>query len=241
MSESEVEKVEMPSSGDSDTDEWLKMEARFRDEGQAYGLKGLDLLKYVQDLLAQAKERRQRFEEREERVRQQEAEEIRLRRQHELEMYKVREGIYPKSVRSEGDTVERKNVESLKLEVPKFDKQEVVHESRSHSLCVGDVVLVVDDQSKRSMWKLGVILDLFPGRDGRSRVSKIKVGNREFLRPVQRLVPLEVSSICSTATEPQIVAPEVPAATEAEEPVTAVPCAKQTRTRAVRSTTRLDL
>ena len=39
MSESEVEKVEMsssgkvemPSSGDSDTDEWLKMEARFRD------------------------------------------------------------------------------------------------------------------------------------------------------------------------------------------------------------------
>ena len=63
MSESEVEKVEMsssgkvemPSSGDSDTDEWLKMEARFRDEGQAYGLKGLDLLKYVQDLLAQPK------------------------------------------------------------------------------------------------------------------------------------------------------------------------------------------
>ena len=100
MSESEVEnvekkevemsssgKVEMPSSGDSETDEWLKMEARFRGEGQAYGLKGLDLLKYVQDLLAQAKERRQRFEEREERVRQQEAEEIRLRRQHELEMY----------------------------------------------------------------------------------------------------------------------------------------------------------
>ena len=125
MSESEVQKVDMSSSGDSDTDEWLKMEARFRDEGQAYGLKGLDLLKYVQDLLAQAKERRQRFEEREEHVRQQEAEEIRLRRQHELEMYKVREEIYPKSVRSEGDTVEGKNVGSLKLEVPKFDKQEV--------------------------------------------------------------------------------------------------------------------
>ena len=115
------------------------------------------------------------------------------------------------------------------------------HENRSHSLCVGDVVLVVDDQRKRSMWKLGVILDLFPGRDGRSRVSKIKVGKREFLRPVQRLVPLEVSSSCSTATEPQIVVPEVPAATEAEEPVTAVPCATQTRSRAVRAPTRLDL
>ena len=50
-------------------------------------------------------------------------------------------------------------------------------------------------------------------------MSKIKVGNREFLRPVQRLVPLEVSSSCSTATEPQIVAPEVLAATEAEQPV----------------------
>ena len=115
------------------------------------------------------------------------------------------------------------------------------HESRSHSLCVGDVVLVVDDQRKRSMWKLGVILDLFPGRDGRSRVSKINVGNQEFLRPIQQLEPLEVSSSCSTATEPQIVAPEVPAATEAEELVTAVPCAKQTRTRAVRAPTRLDL
>ena len=43
MPASEVEKVEMPSSGDSDTDEWLKMEGRFRGEGQAYGLKGLDL------------------------------------------------------------------------------------------------------------------------------------------------------------------------------------------------------
>ena len=40
-------------------------------------------------------------------------------------MYNVREGIYPKSVMSEGDTVERKNVGSLKLEVPKFDTQEV--------------------------------------------------------------------------------------------------------------------
>ena len=69
------------------------------------------------------------------------------------------------------------------------------HESRSHSLCVGDVVLVVDDQRKRSMWKSGVIVDLFPGRDGHSSALKIKVGNRKFLRPVQRLVPLEVSSI----------------------------------------------
>ena len=103
------------------------------------------------------------------------------------------------------------------------------------------MVFVVDDQRKRSMWKLGVILDLFPGRDGRSRVPEIKVGNREFLRLVQRLVPLDVSSSCSTATEPQIVDPEVPAATEAEEPVTAVPCAKQPRTQAVRAPTRLDL
>ena len=42
--------VDLSSSGDRETEEWPRMEARFRIEGQAYGLKDLELLKYVQDL-----------------------------------------------------------------------------------------------------------------------------------------------------------------------------------------------
>ncbi|GFQ85554.1 hypothetical protein TNCT_444511, partial [Trichonephila clavata] len=35
--------------------------------------------------------------------------------------------------------------------------------------------------------------ELFPGRDGRTRLVKLKTGKGTLLRPVQRLYPLEVT------------------------------------------------
>ena len=59
----------------------------------------------------------------------------------------------------------------------------------------------MDDLKKRSKWKMARIMKIFSGRDGGKRVVLVRAGNREFLRPVQRLVPLEVSSNrdCSSA------------------------------------------
>ena len=69
-------------------------------------------------------------------------------------------------------------------------------------LSVGDVVLLVDDQKKRSFWKTCKVTELIPGKDGNIRIAKVKVptegGNKVFTRSIKHLIPLEVSSRQST-------------------------------------------
>lgn len=59
----------------------------------------------------------------------------------------------------------------------------------------GDLVFVGNDNSKRLDWPLGRILQLFPGKDGESRVAKVKTGSGHVIRPIQRLYPLEMSPV----------------------------------------------
>ncbi|GFU03729.1 integrase catalytic domain-containing protein [Trichonephila clavipes] len=57
----------------------------------------------------------------------------------------------------------------------------------------GDIVLIVDTNSKRIYWPLAKVIKLIPGRDGRVRVVEVSTSSGSFLRPIQRLYPLEVS------------------------------------------------
>ncbi|GBM20365.1 hypothetical protein AVEN_222080-1 [Araneus ventricosus] len=57
----------------------------------------------------------------------------------------------------------------------------------------GDIVLIRDTNSKRIYWPLAKVMKLIPGRDGRVRVVEVSTGGGSFLRPIQRLYPLEVS------------------------------------------------
>jgi hypothetical protein len=59
---------------------------------------------------------------------------------------------------------------------------------------IGDVVLVGSDQRKRLLLPMGIITELLPGADGKSRVANVRVKDGILLRPVQRLFPLEISS-----------------------------------------------
>ena len=67
---------------------------------------------------------------------------------------------------------------------------------------VGDVVLVHDDSQPRGFWKLACVNKLVTGRDGLVRGAILRVGSSEgrvstLQRPLQRLCPLEVSSMTS--------------------------------------------
>ncbi|XP_021947712.1 uncharacterized protein LOC110845573 [Folsomia candida] len=62
------------------------------------------------------------------------------------------------------------------------------------SFKIGDVVLIGDDNKKRLEWPMGRITYLYPGKDGIIRVARVKTATNQFLRPLQRLIPLEVSS-----------------------------------------------
>ncbi|GFV58572.1 integrase catalytic domain-containing protein [Trichonephila clavipes] len=57
---------------------------------------------------------------------------------------------------------------------------------------INDVVLIKNDQLLRNFWKLGKILELFPGRDGKERACKIKTDSYLIKRPVQLLHNLEI-------------------------------------------------
>ncbi|GFY70989.1 uncharacterized protein TNIN_221881 [Trichonephila inaurata madagascariensis] len=63
---------------------------------------------------------------------------------------------------------------------------------KASSIKEGDIVLVGDTNSKRINWPLGKVKNIYPGKDGIVRVVEIKTKNGTFLRPVQRLYPLEV-------------------------------------------------
>ena len=70
--------------------------------------------------------------------------------------------------------------------------------STDNVINVGEVVLLKDDKSARSLWKLAKIEELIPSRDNEIRVAKVRVVNSDkgrsvmLRRPLQHLIPLEI-------------------------------------------------
>ena len=60
------------------------------------------------------------------------------------------------------------------------------------NLKVGSVVLVKEDHIPRMRWPLGLVVRMFPGRDGVCRSVVIRTAKGEFVRSIQRLYDLEV-------------------------------------------------
>ncbi|GFQ69321.1 integrase catalytic domain-containing protein [Trichonephila clavata] len=70
-------------------------------------------------------------------------------------------------------------------------------------LSVGDIVLISLDNKKRVDWPLAKIVEIYKGRDGVSRVARLKTQSGELIRPIQRLCRLETSGkIAETMREP---------------------------------------
>ncbi|GFX47920.1 DUF5641 domain-containing protein [Trichonephila clavipes] len=50
-----------------------------------------------------------------------------------------------------------------------------------------------DQITKRLNWPLDRVIELYPGKEGIERLSKLRVANSFAIRPLQRLYPLEMS------------------------------------------------
>eukprot|EP00117_Sycon_ciliatum_P044560 scpid87342/ scgid32128/ len=103
----------------------------------------------------------------------------------------------------------------------------------------GDVVLVIDDQKMRHLWKLGRVIEMFRGRDGKRRVARVMIGQSTLLHAIQRLIPLEVSS----EADVDVRCPADGSAKEVATPETAAADAEPYRRsrRPIRRPVRLDL
>lgn len=76
-------------------------------------------------------------------------------------------------------------------------------------LKIGDVVLIRSDERNRGKWPLGVVEELFEGRDGTVRAVKLRAGKTFLERPIQHLYPLELS--CDNARRALPLNAEAPA------------------------------
>ena len=54
----------------------------------------------------------------------------------------------------------------------------------------GDVVLALENNLPRGRWPLGRIIKTYPGKEGYMRVARVQCGDRTFIRPTHKLVPL---------------------------------------------------
>ena len=63
------------------------------------------------------------------------------------------------------------------------------------SSCVDDIVLVIQLDSPRGCWTLGRATDhdVYPGRDGHTRVAKVACGAKTVVRPLTKLIPHSVT------------------------------------------------
>ena len=84
------------------------------------------------------------------------------------------------------------------------EKISLYHKSSNRSQMLpktGDVVLVKDDNLPRAAWKLGKILDLVQGRDGKVRSAEVLLpGHTKISRASNCLYPLEMP-ICEKETD----------------------------------------
>ncbi|KAK3742809.1 hypothetical protein QZH41_002738 [Actinostola sp. cb2023] len=65
--------------------------------------------------------------------------------------------------------------------------------ARETTLKPGDVMIIKSDERNRRKWKLGIVDQLFEGRDGVVRGVRLRAGKSYLERPIQHLYPLEVA------------------------------------------------
>ena len=77
--------------------------------------------------------------------------------------------------------------------VPSLSSRKKWHQSKKN-LQVGDIVLLVSPESPRAHWPLGKVIEVYPGKDGYIRSVKLQVGDKQLVRPIVKLCPLEFDS-----------------------------------------------
>ena len=73
------------------------------------------------------------------------------------------------------------------------ERHNMKHNQRQQSLSKGNVVMIKGEGKNRGHWKLGIVEELFPGRDGVARSVRLRAGKSFLERPIQHLYPLELS------------------------------------------------
>lgn len=100
-----------------------------------------------------------------------------------------------------------------------------------------DIVLLGHGNLKRLDWPLARVVKVFPGKDGVTRMVKIKTTTGELVRPVQRLYPLETFPDSIAILEQDV---DVAGQTQEDDEFISANTIEETRTRSDRRVKILD-
>ena len=78
----------------------------------------------------------------------------------------------------------------LKAYLPELQKRNKWLDNK-RNVKKGDLVLLVDENTPRNLWPLGIVLEVTEGRDGLVRSVRIRTQSTVLTRPVTKIVMLE--------------------------------------------------
>lgn len=78
----------------------------------------------------------------------------------------------------------------IRLYLPELQRR-VKWTDKKRNLSVGDLVLIVDENTPRNLWPLALVKEVCVGRDGLVRSVKLRSRSSELVRPITKIVLLE--------------------------------------------------
>ena len=72
------------------------------------------------------------------------------------------------------------------------ERHNMQYKFKSVNINVGHVVMIKDESKKRGKWKIGIISELFQGKDDQIRGARMKILRGYLDRPIQLLYSLEL-------------------------------------------------
>jgi len=73
------------------------------------------------------------------------------------------------------------------------ERHNLNHKRKSFEVAVGDVVVIKAEEKNRNKWLMGVVEQVYPGRDGVVRAVEVHTATGKLERPIQHLYPMELS------------------------------------------------
>ena len=72
------------------------------------------------------------------------------------------------------------------------ERHNLSHKEKPVKININDVVMINGDKKNRGMWKIGIIENIFVGKDNTIRSIRIHTGKNVIERPIQLLYPMEL-------------------------------------------------
>ena len=61
--------------------------------------------------------------------------------------------------------------------------------------------MIKGEEQNRAQWSIGIVTDVYPGKDGKVRAVKLTAGKSYLERAVQHLYPMEISCDITPSTK----------------------------------------